>query len=114
MTLVMHSPETERRLLGAILRDEAVLDHCADVEPADFFDLNLRFAFEAIRNLQARGEWAHFDAVVSELVRVGHVGVDPARIEATLDMPPYWGERLLVDVDARWLRRLARRRAACG
>lgn len=111
--MTLFSLETEARLFGAILRDYGVLEQCATVEADDFHDLHLRFAFEAVRNIQARGELPVFCAVLDELKRVGRVGVETKRIAATLEMPPY-ADPILVEHEVFWLRKLAKRRAACG
>ncbi len=101
---------TERRLFGAIVGEPEVLAQCAGVETDDFSDLHYRFAFAALRNLQARGKPTDVGAIADELERQGYVQVDLIRIAEALLEDPYYGEELLVQIDARWLRRLANRR----
>jgi replicative DNA helicase len=108
--MLLHDERTERRLFGAILAEPGVLEQCQAVETDDFSDLHLKFAFAAIRNLQARGEAVGWVAVEADLERQGYVQVDAFRLAETLFEPAYRDEGL-VRIDARWLRRLANRRS---
>jgi replicative DNA helicase len=101
---------TESRLFGAIVAEPGVLAQCDDVETDDFSDLHLRFAFWALRNLQAGGKPTDILSIADELECKGYVQVDTARYAEALFDSPYCGEELLVQLDARWLRRLANRR----
>jgi hypothetical protein len=96
-------------LFGAILCEPGVLEQCADVEIYDFTNLHLQFAFMALRNVQSRGEEVDVSAVIDELWSLGYLQVDVAQVGAAALEPEYNSE-LLVDIDARWLRRLAKRR----
>jgi hypothetical protein len=106
---VMLCALTERRLFGALLAEPGVLSWCPDVETDDFTDLHLRFAFAAIRNLQARGAKIDLLTVEDELARLGYQQVDIVRVGETALEPCYLAESL-VRIDAKWLRRLANRR----
>lgn len=105
----MHDRKTEIRLFGALLAEPGALGWCPGVEPDDFTDLHLRFAFMAIRNLQARGECIDLETVETELLRQGYQQVDIVRVGETALQPPYNFESL-IQLDAKWLRRLANRR----
>ena len=107
----LRDEQTERCLFAGILCDPGVLEQCADVECDDFSCLHLKAAFTAIRNLQARGSAIDIDSIAFELHRNGYVQVDIDRLYATLaeDYVYQPGE---VDEHRRWLRKLARRRAA--
>lgn len=109
--MLLRDEFTERRLFGAIAWEAGALELCADVETDDFSDLHLKFAFVAIRNLQARGEFIDLESITRELERTGYVQVDVYRIADTAYEPPYNFESLLRH-DAWWLRRLARRRGS--
>jgi len=86
-----------------------VLEWCPLTEPDDFSDLHLQFAFAAIRNLQARAEAINLGSVEDELFRLGYIQVDMLRVGNTAHKPDY-NHQILVELDARWLRRLANRR----
>jgi replicative DNA helicase len=101
---------TERRLFGALLCDPGALELCPSVEPDDFADLHLNFAFGAIRNLQARGEHIDLETVEAELLRRGYEQVDIVRVGETAFEPGYGNADSLLQLDAKWLRRLANRR----
>ena len=101
---------TEARLFGALLFEPDALGWCDSTEPDDFSNLHLRFAFWAMRNIEARGEAVDFAAVSSELARTGYAQIDLDHVAET-SLEPAYNFQSLVEIDARWLRRLARRRA---
>ncbi len=101
---------TELRLLGGMLFEPQVLGWCDAVETDDFSDLHLSGAFIALRNLQHRGTVISLLPVLDELERTGYIGIDQMFIASLALEPEYNHERILVDIDARWLRRLANRR----
>lgn len=111
--MLLSSPEHEARLFGALVCEPGVLELCEDLETDDFADLHLRFAFLALRNLQARGARIGAETIESELLRLGYENVvaDIGRVWATFDLHGYHSRALVRD-DVRWLKKLARRRAA--
>lgn len=109
--MLFRDEQTERCLFAGILADPCVLGWCDAVEFDDFSCLHLKFAFGALRNLQARGEPITFESIETELTRLGNVQVDMARIYNTLTEGYVYRERWQVDDHIAWLRRLARRRA---
>lgn len=111
--MLLSSPEHEARLFGALVCEPGVLEACDDLETDDFWDLHLKFAFLALRNLQAGGKRIDAATIEAELLRLGYENVvaDIGRVWATFDLHGYHSLALVRD-DVRWLKRLTRRRAA--
>lgn len=109
--MLFHDEQTERCLFAGMLADPGVLEWCDAVESDDFSDLHIKFAFGALRNLQARGEPITLESIEAELVRLGNIQVDMGRIYEAIAEDYVYRERWQVDDHIAWLRRLALRRA---
>lgn len=109
--MLLRDEQTERCLFAGILADPGVLEWCDAVESDDFSCLHLKYAFGALRNLQAHGRPITLDSIAAELERLGNIQVDMARIYDAIAEGYVYSARWQVDDHIRWLRRLARRRA---
>lgn len=116
---MMVDRNTEARLLVAMICDAGVLELCSDVEVEDFGDLRHRAVMTSIRALQVDGEQVSLLSIVDEVewrdeqhdsnlrgyVSVVYLG------NLVLDHGPF-PSMALVDLAARWLRKLAKRRSS--
>lgn len=62
-------PDVEQRVLAAVMIEPEKLRLAAELETHDFTDLRYREMFDALRNLQARGEAIGPCEIYDELVR---------------------------------------------
>ena len=115
---------TESRLLGAMLAEPGVLERCNDVDADDFWIINHRLIFGALRNVQSLGRhtpitgsnWtvADCDAIMRDLTRCGYHAVTWLEIGDLMASTANYGPHDTVQFtrDVAWLRTLATRRKA--
>jgi hypothetical protein len=109
---------TERRVLAAMILQPDILERCVEIETDDFADLAHRAIFEALRNIQARGDDPTPEAIDEDLRKAGLHAVTSRHVDDVVcgeglgGPAPYVAAPGLMQLerDTTWLRTLNLRR----
>lgn len=103
---------TEARVYSAMLLNvDDEREIFVDVETDDFYDPHLRYAFMALRNVEASGQRVGIGEVFAWLWERGYEGVDIAHVTQRVVLAPRYHTVEQMRRDAAWLRKLCHRRA---